>query len=234
MNTTLSDLARVELEMLSRDGIAPTWDDVAELNALGWQVLTPDTRRHLARGTPVRVGGKVLWALTVAGWAWYSRVGDQCADHNAAFAYALARGYEEALQLATEADVEAWKSTLTATSRELALAVGEVIDQDRKPETPPAKQSESLTSIMEIGAVAMAHVGGSVEMWERHVCIGYIAQVMEAVARSQGSAGGKPDPTDPRIQAQAAIIWAVQKIRRRHTEQDETLTTGGGGGSNGG
>jgi uncharacterized membrane protein len=234
VNTALSDLARVELEMLSRDGIVPTWDDVAELNALGWQVLTPDTRRHLARGTPVRVGGKTLLPLTVNGWAWYSRVGDQCADQNAAFAYALARGYDEALQLATEADVEAWKATLTATSRELVLAVGEVIDQDRKPETPPAKQSDALTSVMEIGAVAMAHVGGTPEMWERHVCIGYIAQVMEAVARSQGGASGKPDPTDPRIQAQAAIIWAVQKIRRRHTEQDETLTTGTAGGSNGG
>jgi len=252
MNGQLSDLARAELETLAAEGIVPSWDDVAELNALGWQVETPETRRELARGSPVSVGGVTLRPLTLAGWAWFERVGEQCRDQNAALAYAMAHGAnvcrersgwrllfdllrgkagESELDCATPIDVWEWRRKIRATERELVLAVAEVIDQDRGPELPPRKDSPGLA---DLSAVIVAAVGGDPDTWERQVRIGYVGEVMAAVARSQGTGDGKPDPNDPRIQAQAAIIWAVKKIRQRHAAAVENAAAGTGGGSNGG
>jgi len=107
-----------------------------------------------------------------------------------------------------------------------------VIDQDRGPELSPRKDSPGLA---DLSAVIVAAVGGDPNIWERQVRIGYIYEVMAAVARSpQGTGDGKPDPNDPRIQAQAAIIWAVKKIRQRQAEADRNAAAGTGGGSNGG
>jgi len=231
MNGQLSDLARAELEALAAEGIVPSWDDVAELNALGWQVETPETRRELARGSPVPVGGVTLRPLTLAGWAWFERVGEQCRDQNAALAYAMAHGSDAALDDMTAANVREWRRKIRATERELVLAVAEVIDQDRGPELPTRKDSPGLA---DLSAVIVAAVGGDPATWERQVRIGYVGEVMAAVARSQGTCDGKPDPNDPRIQAQAAIIWAVKKIRQRHAEAVENAAAGTGGGSNGG
>jgi len=231
MNGQLSDLARAELETLAAEGILPSWDDVAELNALGWQVETPETRRELARGSPVSVGGVTLRPLTLAGWAWFERVGEQCRDQNAALAYAMAHGSDATLDDMTTANVREWRRKIRATERELVLAVAEVIDQDRGPELPPRKDSPGLA---DLSAVIVAAVGGDPDTWERQVRIGYVGEVMAAVARSQGTGDGKPDPNDPRIQAQAAIIWAVKKIRQRHAEADRNAAAGTGGGSNGG
>lgn len=231
MNCKLSDLARVELETLQAEGIVPTWDDVAELNALGWQVCTPEVRRELSRGSPVALGDQWLRPLTLAAWAWFERVGETCHDQNAALAYAMAHGSDEALDVATRADVRRWYRRLRVTEREVLFAVAEVIDQDRTPELP---RKGSGNGMAEIGAVAMAHCGGTPDMWERHVRIGYIGEVLAAIGRTSGAADGKPDPTDPRIQAQAAMIWAVEKIRRRHRGEPENAADGGTGGADGG
>ena len=68
----LNDLARAKLEDLRRCGFAPTDDDVVEINALAEDVLTPDTRRALARGRPVECGGAWFCPLTISSSAWFS------------------------------------------------------------------------------------------------------------------------------------------------------------------
>jgi hypothetical protein len=230
MDNTLSDLARIELETLANEGITPSWDDVCELNALGWQVLTPDTRRELSRGRPVEVSGVTLRPLTMAAWAWFERVGETCRDQNAALAYAMAHGYTPEIDTANRDDVRRWHRTIKATDRELTLAIAEVIDQDRKPDLPPKGNTPSMA---EQGAVAIAHCGGTPDMWERHVRIGYIGDVLAAIGRSSGAVDGKPDPTDPRIMAQAALIHAVHKIRQRHAQAIENAANGMGDTANG-
>ena len=56
----LSELAEAEIESLRAEGIDLTPAEIIEINALGWAVESPETRRLLARGVPVAVGGVYL------------------------------------------------------------------------------------------------------------------------------------------------------------------------------
>jgi len=212
MQTSLSDIAAVEIASLQGQGIVLTPAEIVELNAIGWEVETPETKRELSRGTPVEAGGSFLYPLTLAGWAWFERVGDRCRDQDAALAYAMAHGNKRAIDNATADDVKRWKRGLTCREAELKFAVKQVIAQEKGLELPPSKSKAASAS--ELSAVAMAECGCTPEVWERHVRIGYIAEVLAAVGRSSGNTGGAPSATDPRVQGMAAMLFAVEKIKK--------------------
>lgn len=216
MRTTLSEAARAEIDTLRADGIDLTPEEVVELNAIGWEIETPEIRRELSRGTPVTVGGATLRPLTLAGWAWFERVGDKGSDQDAALGYAMAFGGDPAIDTASMADVDKWKDGLTCTPRELTCAIAEVIANERGLELPPAKVND--TTPADIVASVMAECGGTPDVWERHVRIGYLTELLAAVGRSRGGESSGPSPNDPRVKATAAIMWCAEKIRRSRKE----------------
>jgi hypothetical protein len=212
MQTSLSDIAAVEIASLQGQGIILTPAEIVELNAIGWEIETPETKRELSRGTPVEAGGSILYPLTLAGWAWFERVGDKCMDQDAALAYAMAHGSDKEIDTATASDVKAWKRGLRCREAELRFAVQQVIASEKGLELPPNKAKS--VSVPELSAMAMAECGCTPEVWERHVRIGYISEVFAAVSRSSGNSNGAPSASDPRVQGMAAMLFAVEKIKK--------------------
>lgn len=210
---TISHLAQIELDQLADLGITPTPAEIVEMSALGWEVETSDTTQYLARGVPVRVGGAVLWPLTLAAGDWYDRKGTRYRDTHGALAYAMAHGHTEAIATATEKDVRQWVRKLTCTRGQLDVAISEVLAQDTEADMPPEKQ-DAKHSAIPLTATLLAAVGGTPEMWERQMSIGYIRRVMDAVVM-QNTEQGKSSASDPRLRAQVALYYAAEKVRKR-------------------
>jgi hypothetical protein len=216
----LSELAQAEIDSLQADGINLTPAEIIELNALGWAVESPETRRLLARGAPVEIGGVYLWPMSLYAQEWFSRVGCQLSDNTRrayALAYAMAHQYDEGEPLAidgrtAEKVVARWAKTLRCTFDELNIAISQILQQDEEAEQPPDE-----TGGMSIGDfsafLASAFPAGSPDFWERRCAAGYTYAVLDAMVR-QNSAEKKKTMADPRIKAERALGWAVEKIRK--------------------
>ena len=98
----LSNQAEAELDELRRVGVKPTDADVVLINALCWEIESPQNRQTLSRGKPVQVGGAWLWPRTIAACAWFEDVGCSISDGTAALAYCMAHGRDE-IETAQEA-----------------------------------------------------------------------------------------------------------------------------------
>lgn len=215
----LSDLAAAEIESLRANGITLEPAEIVELNALGWAVESPETRRLLARGVPVAVGGAYLWPLSLYAQEWYQRVGCQLAGEIRqvyALAYAMAHGRDSGDPLAFEgraaaAAVTRWARRLRCTYRELMVAVSQVLAQDEEPEQPPSETGGM--AIGDFSAFLAASCGGDPDFWERRCAAGYAFAVLDAMVR-QNSAENRPTMADPRIKAERALGWAIEKIKR--------------------
>jgi hypothetical protein len=128
----LNDLARAKLEDLRRCGFAPTDDDVVEINALSEDVLTPDTRRELARGRPVECGGVWFWPLTITASAWFTETGCNLPDPTAGLAFAAAHPQADNLHEADWPSVRKWYRRLKCRPAALALALSRSLRRKRK------------------------------------------------------------------------------------------------------
>lgn len=211
----INDIALAEIERLRAEGIEPTAAEIVEIHELSQIIATPETRQMLAKGTPVRLcDGVHLWPLTLAADDWWLRVGERCTDSEAALAYAMVHGDRQELAYATESDVKQWRDKLPVTRAQVSDAIAQVTESENVVEMPPTR-ARGDHSPGAISALAMALHGGTPEMWERAVRLSYITELFEA-AYQAGS--DKPTPDDRRIKAQAAMLWATQKMReaRKH------------------
>jgi len=218
----LSGLAEGEIAMLQADGITLTPADIVMINALSWNVETPESRRLLSRGIPVFVDGVTLWPLTLTADEWYSRVGSQFRSNKLctyALAYAMAHGRDDGYALShdgrdAERAINLWRRKLKCTIRELDTAMAQIIAQDKEYELPPDKSDQHGMTLGEFSASLAAAVGGDVEFWERRCSSAYAFSVMFAIAQ-QNRADDRPMDGDPRIDAERALGWAIVKIRER-------------------
>jgi hypothetical protein len=221
----LSELAQAEIDNLRADGIDLTPAEIVELNALGWAVESPETRRLLARGAPVEIAGIYLWPMSLYAQEWFSRVGCQLSNNTRrayALAYAMAHQYGEGEPLAidgrtAEKSVARWSKTLRCTFDELNIAISQILQQDEESEQPPSE-----TGGMCIGDfsafLASACPAGSPDFWERRCAAGYAYAVLDTICR-QNSAEGRKTISDPRIKAERALGWACEKIRNSRKEK---------------
>jgi len=221
----LSGLAEGEIAALQADGIILTPADIVLINALAWNVETPESRRLLSRGIPVFVGGVVLWPLTLTADDWYSRVGSQFGGKKVrtyALAYAMAHGRESGYALShdgrdAERAVNKWRRKLTCSVRELDTAMSQVIAQSQGYDLPPDESDQNGMTIGEFSASLAAAAGGDVEFWEQRCSSSYAFSVMFAISQ-QNRADDRPMDGDPRIDAERALGWEIAKIRGRDTD----------------
>ena len=213
----LSDLAGAEIEDLRKDGIEPSPAEIVELNALGWAIECPESRLHLSRGVPVIVGGVALWPQTIYAQDWFDRVGCKLPGvrlQSYALGYAMANVRTDLLDIGpamAAIKVSAWAVKLKCTFGELNEAISQVLQQDEQFEQPPNKRDSGMT-IGDLSATLTASLGGDPDFWERRCAASYCYDVIESAVR-QNNADGKPHGSDPRIKANRALGWAVEKIR---------------------
>jgi hypothetical protein len=230
----LSDLARAEINALRRDGVELTPDDVVRINALAWAVETPETRRLLARGVPVFLAERVaLWPLTLYASEWFRRVGGNMKHpevstgtiRRMALAYAMAFGRSDGPELEIDGDraarvVYEWAQKLKCTLQEIEVACGECMLQndDGLSEGIPAGHTIEPG---DLSAFMVATCGGSPELWERQVSIGYVNAVLTAFIR-QNRADNKPSLADPKMRAERALGLLCLNIRNREKRKAES------------
>jgi len=221
----LSELAEAEIESLRADGIDLTPAEIVEINALGWAVESPETRRLLARGTPVAVGGVYLWPMSLYAQDWFNRVGSEMGGlrrQTYAMAYAMAHGRDDGEPLAmsgrkAEFIVLAWGLFLKCTFGELNVAISQILQQDEDAEQPPDETGGM--SMGDFSAFLASACGGDPDFWERRCAYGYTHAVLDSLVR-QNSADGHKTMADPRIKAERALGWAIEKIKKSRKEPE--------------
>jgi len=223
----LSDLAQAEINNLRADGIDLTPAEVVELNALGCAVESPETRRLLARGAPVEIGGAYLWPMSLYAQDWFNRVVCNLSSNTVqtyALAYAMAHGRDEGEPLAMEGraaekTVTRWAKSLKCTFGELNVAISQILQQEESAEQPPSETGGM--SMGDFSAFLAASCGGDPDFWERRCAAGYTYAVLDAIVR-QNTAEDRKTLADPRIKAERALGWAVEKIRKSRKESEPT------------
>lgn len=215
---TLNELARAEIDALVRDGITPTPDEVVAINALGWSIHTPETRRLLARGRPVPLGGVMLWPLTMRAVDWLQRNQIRLDTVSPAMGYAMAFGRSDGPEMDSEGRaahdaVNAWFKALRVTRAEFAEAVRQVDEQDRQPAVPVDPDGKPMT-LGDFSAFLSAACGADPEFWERRCSVSYCNSVLTHVVL-QNWADKRPCAQDPRIIAERAMGHLIEQIRAK-------------------
>lgn len=219
----LCDLASAEIESLAGEGITCTPEEVLRIQWLAQQAETPAARLALSRGTPAHVGGAVLWPLTMAAEAWMQEALQQtCNKRERFFVIAFAMAHART-QTALDAIPPAgagkhaskWAKRLQCREDELACAVNIVMEQDDNgPVVDDPKKRDSQTSGGDIVAHLVATAGGSPDMWEQQVAIGYIRQQMAACVAQQSAESGIDATVTNRIISTRNLGLAVEEIRQ--------------------
>ena len=212
---TLSSQAEAELDELRRIGVAVTDSDVVLINALCWEIESPENRIALSRGRPVQCGGAWLWPRTIAACQWFEDVGCNIGNGQAALAYCMAHGRAE-IETATAREVKAWHKGLKCTTSELVQACGAILAQDETDELPESPEDKRTTLGQLVTTMHLAH-GGDVAMWERYVSLGYVLDMLTtaaAQAQAEGTAGG----SIIKQRANLALALALDKITKRSKE----------------
>lgn len=219
----LCDLASAEIEALAGEGIACTPEDVLRIQWLAQQVESPASRMALSRGSPVHVGGAVLWPLTIAADEWWRSVIphiDTQTGEVAALAYAMAhcrmQDALDAIPPTRAADISwSWVQRLQCTAGELDEAVRQVRDQDDcGPDVRDPKHAGGDSSRSNLVAFLVATAGGTPELWERQVAIGYVRQQIEAIRAQEAAEFGGDREVARRISATRTLGLAVEEIRQ--------------------
>lgn len=220
---TLCDLASAEIDALAGEGIACTPDEVLRIQWLAQQVETPAARMALSRGTPVHVGGAVLWPLTMAADQWWRAAAPYATSNKeqiaiAAYAMAHCRNIDGLETVAPDRAVSVagqWLKGLHCRPEEVVEAVALVQEQDDTgPDIDDPKRRHSETSAGDIVALLCALVGGPPDVWERQVAIGYIRQQLEASHAQIAAKSGHDVAATRRIDATRTLGLAVEEIRQ--------------------
>ena len=219
VESKLCDLAQAEIDDLVAKGINLSPAEIVEINYLASRVETPHTRIHLARGVPVFVAGVALWPLTMYSADWYCRVGCNLKSpyDELSLGYAMAHAYDQCEALDCNDDdalriVKRWVKSMRCTRAALIEAVQQVTAQDQKPPVPQNTQDELMT-MGDFSAALAAMTGESPEFWERRCAVSYCHSVLAAIMM-QNRADKKPCPLDPRIGAERALGYAIDRIRK--------------------
>ena len=227
----LSDYADVTIQKLQAKGIILTPVEIVTLNALCWDVESPESRRMLARGVPVAIGRTFLWPQTLRASDWYDRVGLRMKPRwlaTAALGYSMAHSYAEgpeldAVGLPAALAVARWYMGLRCRTPEFTLALAHIIEQDAESEQPP-DEDEKTMEMGEFSAALAAATGISPDFWERRCSLSYTFETLNAIA-AQNQVDEKPLESDPRIRAERALGWYEEKITRRHAAEINDETT---------
>lgn len=219
----LNSLAKAEIDTLQAEGIRLTPEEIVEINALGWEVHNPQTRLALSRGRPVLLSGQYLWPLTMLAVEWMQANKINLNQITPAMGYAMAFGRSNGDELDKYGDdaekaVKAWFRGLRATTAEFVEAVRQVDTQEVRPETPPDPSGKPM-SLGDLSAFLTATCGADADFWERRCSMSYALSVLSMFIM-QNHADKRPCAQDPKIIAERAIGFAIEKIRARHKAEE--------------
>ncbi len=217
----LSDHAAARIDQLRDEGIDLTPAEIVRINALGWNVETPDTRLTLSRGIPVEVGGAVLWPMTMRAYDWHRRIGCRLPTvwlREVATAYAMAHAYSEGPELdrggvAAAAAVTAWGLRLRCRMDALIEAMAQIIQQDEGEPVPPNPDGKPL-GIGDISASISAQTGQTPAQVEREMSMSHAIHILHATMEAQQRVdGGKSGGSEAYIRANVAMAVYLNEIR---------------------
>lgn len=219
----LNSLASAEIEALEADGIRLTPEEIVELNALAWEVHNPKTRLSLSRGRPVMLSGHFLWPLTMRAVEWMQENKFDITQITPAMGYAMVFGRSDGPELDAYGDeaekaVKRWFRGLRATTSEFVEAVRQVDTQEIKPETPPDPSGRPMT-LGDLSAFLVATCGADADFWERRCSMSYALSVLSMFI-IHNHADKRPCAQDPKIIAERALGFAIEKIRARHKAEE--------------
>lgn len=227
-SAALCDHTRAELDVLIADGITPTAEEIIRLNALGWEVESPQIKMALSRGVPVSVGGVLLWPRTLAAWDWYMRTGCRLPTyrlqrHALAYCMAYSRSDGDELDRAgkdAERAVRQWARRLRCTDGELDVAMAQCLQQDTAGLVDnPDSDNSAAPSAGEIVAALSAMTGLPSEHFERRVTASHALLVLHHAVIQQAQAEGGKVQDQAYIAAVRAEAIYIDQIRARHNVQ---------------
>jgi hypothetical protein len=218
----LSEIADARIDELQAEGLALTPAEIVRINALCWNLESPEMRLHLSKGLPVSVGGVTLWPFTLRSYHWHRQVARSMPTTwhgNVALAYAFAHGYSDGSELdaygmRAVAAVTAWGVRLRCRMDTLIEAMSQIIQQDEYPsgvENPDSKPC----GIGDIAAQIASHTGQRVEDIERAMSMNHALKLLHYTIRTQEQAiGGKPQMSQEAIRATQALELYIEEIRK--------------------
>lgn len=222
----LSDHCAALIETLAEDGISLSPVEVVELNALCWDVESPDLRLNLSRGIPVEAGGVWLWPLTLAGHVWHSEVGGRLRTDKGrrlALAYAMAHGGRVGafsglwnVKAATRV-VKQWGGRLSCRMAVLDEAMAQLTAQDEEPGATAASIDEGASesagvSAGEYSAMLSAMTGISPTEIESGMSFRYSLGLLEKVMAQARADGDQVNGTEYQA-AERAKFQYLKRVR---------------------
>lgn len=219
----LSLIAQAEIDLLVQDGVDVTPSDIVRINALAWNIDSPETRLALAKGIPVAVGGATLWPLTLQAYDWYERVGCTFTneeDAQDALAYAMAHCYGDDATFnvvggkARRAAIK-FRKRLRCTRKELLEAISQVTRQEENEPIPPDPEGKEL-ALGDLSALLCAMSGIPAEEFERRMSMNHALRVLHYTMMKQAQASGASATDDSHIRAEIAMGLYIHGVRERH------------------
>lgn len=212
----LHPTAAATIEQITAQGITLAPADVVRINDLAHQIETPEVRRHLAKGAPVKLcAGVWLWPQTIAGWHWYINVGELLEhgeDDQIPLAYALAHGHSD-ISTHGAAEVKAWSRKLTCTATELSVAVCQVLEQSHRDRVDYSTGGKRYSDVGELAIHMARNYGGTIEHWQYAVSIECIRDMI-FISEMQEQAGlsfGDAVQRDARLMFTATIAEIIER-----------------------
>ena len=224
----LSDHAKARIEELQGEGITLSPEQIVRINALGWNIESPETRLALARGVPVAVGGAVLWPMTLRAYDWHCRVANDMTTVRLSYfalAYAMAHGYSDGAELDVYGQqavdtVEAWGNGLRCHIDALVEAMAQIIQQD---EEEPGVQDDEPTR-MGVGNLSVnvsAITGMAPDDVERKMCVSHAIAIAHTTLETQAAVAGSKYRPPSYVRATQAMALYIKEIREQHKAESD-------------
>jgi hypothetical protein len=222
----LSEHAQARIDELQAEGYDLTPAEIVRINALAWNIETPDIRLALSKGIPVEVGGVWLWPFTLRSYDWHKRVAKVMPTvwhGNIALAYAFAHGYSDGGELdvygwRAVAKVTAWGIGLRCRMDELVMAMGQIIQQDEQEQGASDPDAKPM-GIGDLSATIAAHTGQSVHDIECGMAMNHALKLLHHTIRQQEmAAGGKPQLSADAVRATQAMGLYIKELKARRTD----------------
>jgi hypothetical protein len=222
----LSDIAAGEIDALISEGYELTPEEIVRINALGWNIETPDIRLALSKGVPVEVGGVTLWPFTLKSYDWHNKVAKDMPTvwhGNVALAYAFAHGYSDGGEL----DVYGWRAVVAVTTwgirlrchmNTLVQAMAQIVQQDEQEQGVIDPDAKTM-GIGDLSASIAAHTGQIAEHVERRMSMNYALKLLHYTIRQQEQAmGGKPRMSAEAVRATQAMGLYIENLKARRKD----------------
>ena len=222
---TLCDLAEDEISALEAEGIQPTAQNILDIQALALDAMGDFDDGLRLHGSPVSIGGVVLWPMTIAGCIWRGEVEEKLAADDFSsrlyvLAYALAHGHDkEALSLQGRDALKAvlrWARGLRCSLSDLSAAVNDVMaDRPRVVFASDVDAESGKSAPAEIAEMAMAIFGTDPDIWRYQLSL---EEVIAIIRRHSALKKQKSTVEVRKVEALRELAKYVDDIRKRAKE----------------